>query len=67
MYSKIKEEKVFDKYMEIWKKVNYIIKKSIVSLYIYIERETERQRDRETERQRESKKRKRNTSAGDID
>ena len=36
MYSMIKEEKVYDKYMEIWEKVNYIIKKSIVNLYIYI-------------------------------
>ena len=30
----IKEEKVFDKYMEIWEKVNNIIKKKILNLYI---------------------------------
>ena len=35
MYFMIKEEKVFDKYMEIWEKVSNIIKKNlIVNLYI---------------------------------
>ena len=34
MYFMIKEEKVFDKYMEIWEKVSNIIKELIVNLYI---------------------------------
>ena len=35
MYFMIKEEKVFHKYMEIWEKVNNIIKKILtVNLYI---------------------------------
>ena len=34
IYFMIKEEKVFDKYMEIWKKFNNMTKKIIVKLYI---------------------------------
>ena len=34
IYFMIKEEKVLDKYMEIWKKFNNMTKKIIVKLYI---------------------------------
>ena len=34
IYFMVKEEKVFDKYIEIWEKISNIIKKLIVNLYI---------------------------------
>ena len=34
MYFITKEEEVFGKYMEVWEKVSYIIKRLIVNLYI---------------------------------
>ena len=34
MYFMLKEEKVFEKYMEIWEEVSNTIKKIILNLYI---------------------------------